>query len=129
MRALHECRFSLIRQAGEENDMAAVSICVNPKQFNNPADSRRYPRALERDKGLIAPYADYASVVVEIVWKLLQQEQAITIEYVATRDADTFQPVNKIEHAVVILAATDIRDVRLMDNMVVIIKNHAPPHR
>lgn len=49
MGALHEGHVSLIRRSRAENDRTLVSIFVNPTQFDNSADLRRYPRTIDAD--------------------------------------------------------------------------------
>lgn len=49
MGALHEGHASLVRRAVSECDLVAVTIFVNPLQFDRDADLAAYPRSLEAD--------------------------------------------------------------------------------
>lgn len=53
MGALHEGHLQLMRRAKQENDLLAVSVFVNPKQFDNPEDLEKYPRNLANDMRLL----------------------------------------------------------------------------
>jgi pantoate--beta-alanine ligase len=54
MGALHEGHLSLIRHARANADLVAVSLFVNPSQFNESADLAGYPRSEQRDAELAA---------------------------------------------------------------------------
>ena len=49
MGSLHRGHFSLIEKAKTSNSKIIVSIFVNPKQFNDINDFKKYPRTLQKD--------------------------------------------------------------------------------
>ncbi|MGQ0567562.1 MAG: pantoate--beta-alanine ligase [Gemmobacter sp.] len=54
MGALHEGHLSLVRAARAACGRVIVTIFVNPRQFDNPADLAKYPRTEDTDAGLLA---------------------------------------------------------------------------
>lgn len=53
MGALHAGHASLVKRCVEENDVAVVSVFVNPTQFNDKNDLIKYPRTLDADCELL----------------------------------------------------------------------------
>jgi pantoate--beta-alanine ligase len=53
MGALHRGHSSLVERCRAENESVAVSIFVNPSQFNDATDLDRYPRTLDQDLALL----------------------------------------------------------------------------
>ena len=77
MGALHRGHLSLINKALKENDVAFVSIFVNPTQFDSKKDLKNYPRTLDRDVALLKTVSDtkifvYAPTVEDIYGKDLK---------------------------------------------------------
>jgi pantoate--beta-alanine ligase len=68
MGALHAGHLALVRRARAGNERVAVSIFVNPIQFNRREDLTAYPRQIERDCKLLAAEG------VDLVWTPAEED-------------------------------------------------------
>ena len=78
MGALHTGHISLVKKALSENDLAVVSIFVNPTQFDKKDDLDKYPRSFESDIDLLKSVSDkivvFAPTVDEIYGHNVQSQ-------------------------------------------------------
>jgi len=58
MGALHKGHLDLVRTSLKDNDTTVVSIFVNPTQFDNSDDLKKYPRTFETDLALLQNLSD-----------------------------------------------------------------------
>ncbi|HSO76927.1 MAG TPA: pantoate--beta-alanine ligase [Bacteroidales bacterium] len=63
MGALHEGHLSLAEAAKRQCPVIAVSIFVNPTQFNDKNDLLKYPRTLEEDLVLLSRALDHTDII------------------------------------------------------------------
>jgi pantoate--beta-alanine ligase len=68
MGAFHDGHISLVRRSVQECQATAVTIFVNPAQFNNQLDLEEYPRDMDRDLRLLS------EVGVDLVYAPSQDE-------------------------------------------------------
>ena len=53
MGSLHKGHISLIKKSKKSNNKTLVSIFINPTQFNNKKDYKKYPKNLKRDINIL----------------------------------------------------------------------------
>jgi pantoate--beta-alanine ligase len=81
MGALHAGHQSLIELALQHCDRVIVSIFVNPTQFNNPDDLKKYPRTLNADLELLHRAGCHAAFCPSIEELYLPGEQTSQWNY------------------------------------------------
>ena len=95
MGALHNGHLALIDFAFTYCDCVVVSIFVNPTQFNNPDDLKKYPRTLAQDTALLQPYGDTIIVYVPdvtTVYGNITQSKSYNFGSLATAMEGRFRP-------------------------------------
>ena len=80
MGALHQGHLDLVRKSKESCQTTVVSIFVNPTQFNNPEDFKKYPNTLDQDLHQLEKMGvDY--VFVPSVETMYPQESKLKIDF------------------------------------------------
>lgn len=78
MGALHKGHLTLVELALQENNCVVVSIFVNPTQFDNTKDLKKYPRTLEQDVALLSKLSKniyiYAPDPIDLYGKKVQSK-------------------------------------------------------
>ena len=76
MGSLHKGHEFLIKKSIKQNNVTFVSIFLNPKQFNNKNDLKKYPKKLNEDikicKKLIVSWSWYVTYPVNICISLIK---------------------------------------------------------
>jgi pantoate--beta-alanine ligase len=74
MGALHEGHLSLVEKAMAENERIVVTIFVNPTQFNNAEDLKKYPKTLKADLALLEKLNGNITVFAPAVEELYNED-------------------------------------------------------
>ena len=87
MGALHQGHLSLIEKSQTENDITVCSIFVNPTQFNEADDFKKYPRTVTSDINLLEKSNTdllFLPEVVEVYPKGTESDPVYDFEYLET---------------------------------------------
>jgi pantoate--beta-alanine ligase len=95
MGALHDGHIALIKKAKAENDLVICSIFINPTQFNDPKDFKKYPVTIDQDIFLLEK--DYCDIlflpsVDEIYPKGVKNDRHFELGYLETILEGKFRP-------------------------------------
>jgi len=88
MGALHKGHKSLFERSVEENEFTVASIFVNPTQFNNPEDLKKYPKTFEQDLAMLGEcnvdfliYPEYENLYPDnYVYKVTETDYSTIME-------------------------------------------------
>jgi len=90
------------------------------------ASDRQHARllyqALSAGKQAIAKGQHHTQLICQAMQDVLHGHQHLTIDYLACCDAQTLEPLSKVQGKVVLLGAVRLGTLRLIDNMVIQIK-------
>jgi pantoate--beta-alanine ligase len=95
MGALHSGHLSLIKESKKVNDIVVCSVFVNPTQFNNKTDLKKYPRDLDKDADLLkSAKCDilFAPTVTQVYPKGLETHVELNYGGLDTRMEGEFRP-------------------------------------
>ena len=80
MGALHRGHISLIDGSRKNGDFTVCSVFVNPAQFNDPQDLKKYPRSLASDEAMLGK-AGCEVLFAPGVDEMYEQEHKLQIEF------------------------------------------------
>jgi pantoate--beta-alanine ligase len=95
MGALHQGHLALMQKSLSENEYTAVSIFVNPTQFNNPEDLEKYPRTLTEDVEKLTalnPKIILYAPTVEDIYDGTPQSQSFNFDGLENQMEGKFRP-------------------------------------
>lgn len=95
MGALHQGHLALMQKSLSENEYTAVSIFVNPTQFNNPEDLAKYPRTLAEDVEKLTalnPKIILYAPTVEDIYDGTPQSQSFNFDGLENQMEGKFRP-------------------------------------
>jgi pantoate--beta-alanine ligase len=95
MGALHKGHLALMQKSLSENEYTAVSIFVNPTQFNNPEDLAKYPRTLTEDVEKLTalnPKIILYAPTVEDIYDGTPQSQSFNFDGLENQMEGKFRP-------------------------------------